>query len=60
MIEHKTLIKVKVTLYRALILPIETYESGTWVITTTKERKLLSFEMQCLRSILGSMKPYRT
>ena len=46
-------IKLKMRLYRALILPIATYASETWVMTTDVENKLLVFEMRCLRSILG-------
>ena len=47
------LLKLKLRLYRALILPIATYASETWALTNTDEKKLLVFEMQCLRSILG-------
>ena len=47
------LLRLKVRLYRALILSIATYASETWALTAATERKLLVFEMQCLRSILG-------
>ena len=47
------LLKLKLQLYRALILPIATYASETWALTVSDEKKLLVFEMQCLRSILG-------
>ena len=47
------LLKLKLRLYRALILPIATYASETWALTVSDEKKLLVFEMQCLRSILG-------
>ena len=47
------LLKLKLRLYRVLILPIATYASETWAITVNDENKLLVFEMQCLRSILG-------
>ena len=36
-----------------MILPIATYASETWAITVSDEKKLLIFEIQCLRSILG-------
>ena len=49
-----SLLKLKLRLYRALILPIATYASETWALTNTDEKKLLVFEMQCLRSILGN------
>ena len=47
------LLKLKLRLYRALILPIATYASETWALTNTDEKKLSVFEIQCLRSILG-------
>ena len=47
------LLKLKLRLYRALILLIATYASETWALTVSDEKKLLVFEMQCLRSILG-------
>ena len=46
------LLKLKLRLYGALILPIATYASETWALTNTDEKKLLVFEMQCLQSIL--------
>ena len=36
-----------------MILPIATYASETWALTVSDEKKLLVFEMQCSRSILG-------
>ena len=47
------LLRLKVRLYRALILPIATYAAETWALTVTDEKKLLVFEMQCLYSILS-------
>ena len=47
------LLRLKVRLYRALILPIPTYTAETWALTVADEKKLLVFEMQYLRSILG-------
>ena len=50
----KTITKaIKVRLYRALILPIATYASETWTLKSRDINKLESFEMRCLRSILG-------
>ena len=34
-------------------MPIAVYASETWTILEEDERKLLVFEMQCLRTILG-------
>ena len=50
------LLKLKLRLYRALILPIATYASETWDLTVSDEKELLFFEMNCLRSILGVSK----
>ena len=47
------LLKLKLRLYGALILPIATYASETWTLTISDEKMFLVFEMQCLRSILG-------
>ena len=46
-------LKLKMRLFRALILPIAIYASETWVLTTKEENKLNVFEMRCLRSIIG-------
>ena len=39
------LLKLKLRLYRALILPIAIYASETWAVTDSDEKKLLVFEM---------------
>ena len=39
-----------------LILPIATYASETWTLRACDTRKLESFEMRCLRTILGVSK----
>ena len=44
---------LKMRLYQALILPIATYASETWTLRETEKQSLVSFEMRCLRSILG-------
>ena len=46
-------LQLKMRLFHALILPIATYASETWVLTTKEENKLNVFEMRCLRAILG-------
>ena len=43
-------------LYRALIQPIALYGCETWTLTATIEKKLLTFEMAALRTILGVRK----
>ena len=44
----------KMRLYRTLILPIATYASETWTLRESEKQSLtLTFEMRCLRSILG-------
>ena len=45
-------IKLKVRLYKALILPIATYACETWTLKAADTQRLLVFEMKCLRSIL--------
>ena len=44
---------LKMRLYKALILPIATYASETWTLRESEKQSLLTFEMRCLRSILG-------
>lgn len=44
--------KLKVRLYKALILPIATYGSETWTTRKEEMSALLVFEMKCLRAIL--------
>ena len=44
---------LKIRLYNALILPIATYASETWTLKNHDIRRLLTFEMRCLRAILG-------
>ena len=44
---------IKVRLYKAVILPIATYASETWTLRACDTRKLESFEMRCLRTVLG-------
>jgi len=45
--------KLKIRLYKALILPIAVYGSETWTTRNEEMNALLVFEMKCLRAILG-------
>ena len=44
--------KLKIRLYKALILPIAIYGSETWTMRKQEVNSLLVFEMKCLRAIL--------
>ena len=44
---------LKVRIYKALILPIAIYEAESWTLRQADARQLESFEMRCLRVILG-------
>ena len=44
---------LKVRIYKALILPIAFYAAESWTLRQTDTRQLESFEMRCLRVILG-------
>lgn len=44
---------LKVRLYNALIVPIATYASETWTLIEKDKRILNTFEMRCLRCMLG-------
>ena len=46
--------KLKIRLYKALILLIVKCVSEILTLKSSDENKLLVFEMQCLRAILGS------
>jgi hypothetical protein len=45
-----------IKLYRTVIRPIVTYASETWVLKETVIQKLLLFEREILRRILGPTK----
>ena len=49
-------VATKMRLYMALIQPIALYGCETWTLTATLEKKLLTFEMAALRTILGVRK----
>ena len=45
--------KLKVRLYNALILPIAIYGSESWTLKSEDSRRLLVFENDCLRCLVG-------
>ncbi|XP_030834414.1 uncharacterized protein LOC115921254 [Strongylocentrotus purpuratus] len=45
--------RLKVRIYRALILPIATYGAESWTLRKSDRNKLEVFEMRCLRTTLG-------
>lgn len=44
--------KVKVSLFKSLILSVLLYGCVTWILTKTEEKKIDSFQTKCLRRIL--------
>lgn len=46
--------EAKLRIFRACIVPILLYGSETWTLTKTQERRLNSFYMRCLRTIIGA------
>ncbi|PIK46566.1 hypothetical protein BSL78_16575 [Apostichopus japonicus] len=50
---HDITRSLKVRIYQALILPIETYSSESWALREKDRHRLDVFEMRCLRAILG-------
>ena len=44
---------LKVRLYMSLIRPIALYASETWTLTSASKRRLETFEMRCLRVLMG-------
>ena len=49
--QKKINMRLKVCLYRALVLPIAIYASDSWTLKTEDYRQLEAFEMRCLRAI---------
>jgi hypothetical protein len=45
--------KLKIKIYRTIILPVVLYGCETWSLTLREERKLKVFEMRVLRRIFG-------
>ena len=46
-------LKIKIRVYRTIILPVVLYECETWSLTLREERKLRVFENKVLRRIFG-------
>ena len=51
--KHNIIIKIKIHLFRTLIRPILLYGSETWTTLKSDVKKLETFQLQCLRQILG-------
>ena len=48
--------KLKIKIYRTIILPVVLYGCETWSLTLREERKLKVFENMVLRRIFGPMR----
>ena len=46
-------LKVKMTIFNAVVLPVLLYGATAWLLTQTEERRLDAFEMRMLRGIVG-------
>jgi len=46
--------KLKIKIYRIIILPVVLYGSETWSLTLREERRLRVFENRVLRRVFGS------
>ena len=46
-------LRTKIRLYNSIIVPVVTYGAETWAVTQTLEKKLESFENNCLKQICG-------
>ena len=47
---------LKIRLYNSLILPIAIYGSESWTLKTDDSNRLLVFDNDCLRSLLGKLR----
>ena len=45
--------KLKIKIYKTIILPIVLYGCGTWSLTLREERRLRVFENRVLRRVFG-------
>jgi len=45
--------KLKIKIYRTIILPVVLYECETWSLTLREERRLSVFENKVLRGVFG-------
>ena len=50
---NKMSIKLKIKLLSSVVIPTALYGAECWVLKKEEERKLLAFEMKCLRRICG-------
>jgi hypothetical protein len=57
--QNKIGLPKRLTLYKAYILPILTYNSCTWALTATELEELEAFHRRQLRSIIGAHYPHR-
>ena len=51
--KHNITIKTKIRLFRTLIIPILLYGSEMWTTLKSDVKKLETFQLRCLRQILG-------
>ena len=47
------ILKLKIKIYRNLILPVVLYRCETWPLTLREERRLRAFDNRVLRRVLG-------
>ena len=45
-------LKIKMKIFKAIVLPVLLYGASAWALTITDERRLIAFEMAMLRSIV--------
>jgi hypothetical protein len=53
-------VRVKLCLYKALVLPLFTYGSGVWWFTPSQMLKLERVQLSCLKTILGTCRTTTT
>jgi len=51
--QSRLILCTKLRLYNALVVSVALYGAETWTLTKSDEQKLESFQMSCLRRILG-------
>jgi hypothetical protein len=52
----KVSVETKMAIYRAAVLPVLLYGSEVWVMSVREAERLESFQMRCLRVVLGITK----
>ena len=50
---HDIHLRIKTAVYKAIVIPTLLYASETWPITQQQIHRLETFQMQCLRTMLG-------